>query len=635
MIFKKKQVFGISFSQFFLLGILIGTLAIFPFSGVGFTLPKVLIYAVTAAFGMGWLFLYADVRPLRMLWSHPIGWSFSAFFVILFLSIAWSTMPLISIFGADPRMEGILTYAIYFSLLLCVLCLVQQSAGERNIFRAVIWSNAAVVLYGFFQFIDIDPLRFLWDGNAFLNRTFSLLGQPNTLGTFIVLTLPFVALGVHQSKKWRRILLILLCAFNIVVLLGTASRAALLGFIVMFALYVFLMPSSVRKHVKGLTQVQKTILIWLGLCLFIIGYVSFLQRFSMEAVQGRSLLSRQIIWSDTMQMIVERPQGYGLETMGTIYPRFKSRALHEVEPILVGVDRAHSKPLDLMVTLGPLGLIAYYAFIFFLLKAAIVNRKKKELLAGGIGILGYSVTLLFGFDTIVTAVFFWIIAGWMMGKIWSGKKKEITAWLRIIPAFLCVMSVCASVVFLQWSLQRFRLQAAEHLFEQGYLSNSVAQFEEAAILFPFDRTLLVRFTETSLVASEYAPEETSRAVFLSISDRTLKHLDFLTSQQDGMVPLLRAWNAALIPDVDKLKQYITTAKILMPNTIDTHRIAARSFRMVGDTVAAKKAELDLLFLLPTSWNDHTSDAGRIMRKENPWLEEFTSTPNPSSTGGGE
>ena len=102
-----------------------------------------------------------------------------------------------------------------------------------------------------------------------------------------------------------------------------------------------------------------------------------------------------------------------------------------------------------------------------------------------------------------------------------------------------------------------------------------------------------------------------------------------------MVPLLRAWNAALIPDVDKLKQYITAAKILMPNTIDTHRIAARSFRMVGDTVAAKKAELDLLFLLPTSWNDHTSDAGRIMRKENPWLEEFTSTPNPSSTGGGE
>ena len=167
-----------------------------------------------------------------------------------------------------------------------------------------------------------------------------------------------------------------------------------------------------------------------------------------------------IILEDTVEMIKARPFGYGLDAMGISYPRFMNVEIHEYEPLTAGVDRAHSMPLDLLVTLGPVGLASYYGFLLLLIvgiwKVVRLGKcaegdpafqKCNVLMAGFLSLIGYSVSLLFGFEMIVTAAFFWIVLGLVMGV---GHKQDTRRKLESLVVFvMMIITAIASIVFLQ------------------------------------------------------------------------------------------------------------------------------------------------------------------------------------------
>ena len=85
---------------------------------------------------------------------------------------------------------------------------------------------------------------------------------------------------------------------------------------------------------------------------------------------------RSLIWQGATQLIVSDPLrsiiGWGPESMYVAYNRFYPPELAQVELRNATPDRSHNVEFDQLVTMGALGLLAYYflvgAFFFFALR---------------------------------------------------------------------------------------------------------------------------------------------------------------------------------------------------------------------------------------------------------------------------
>lgn len=628
MILKSGQYQYTVFSSLFFGSMILAALVVAPLQGVAFTLPKVLLYSFAATVGSLWIILRDDVKACDVFRTHWFGRFFMVYAIVTVLSLGWSVMPVVSLLGSAPRFTGILFSLVCIALAVCAMNLAQHPRGLRNVIQTIIVANGLVVAYGMLQLVGIDPFELTWDKDAFLGRIFSSVGQPNALGAYVVLTVPFVVFrALEQSINRRMYLLLLVC--NIAVLLGTASRAALAGIVVAFIVFANLAPELVLDKLPSLGRKKILTAVAVFLILVFFGGASFSKRFSLVTEQGRSWGTRQIVWFDALDMIRSRPVGYGPETMAAVYPRFMSPQLHYTESLTATVDRAHNLPLDLLVTVGPLGLVCYYAFLTSLLFAAYkLRRQRAGIFAGALGLLGYSVTMMVGFETAMTAATFWFIVGLVMGLIWQVDARyhgEISVWpVRAFVCAICCVSVMSSVVYLQWMAQRVEMEQADRAFRSGQLTYSLQRFYNASKLFTLDRVLLARFAETALISSEFADTDEAKEVLHAAVKQSLDLFGDMTQDQDGTVPLFRAWLGALKGDAAETEHQLVLAKALMPNTVDTYRIAARCFSLLGNRSAAQNAHAELIDLLPPYWKDREGEAGRILWKENPWLEELQS-----------
>ena len=254
------------FRMLFFGGLMSSTVFLLPLSGVEFTLPKLVLYSLTAAVGTLWLLLRDDTDTLVFFTKHWIGRFLLFYIFLLLLSVSWSSAPFMSVFGSPPRFEGLMTHLVYISFAVCALCLSQHPRGLRNLNKTLLISNALIVVYGILQMIGADPLNHLWQHSAFLGRTFSSLGHPNALGAFIVLTVPFVtfkAISVQGSKETR--LFTLLAIANIIVLLGTASRASVLALVVSTGVFLSLASSLTGSWFARLRGGQRIVALFIAI----------------------------------------------------------------------------------------------------------------------------------------------------------------------------------------------------------------------------------------------------------------------------------------------------------------------------------------------------------------------------------
>jgi len=143
-------------------GLVLASWLVVPLPSLAFGLPKILILGfVTLIFWAGWcLLLFAVVVPLSLLWS---------------------VAPLLSFFGSAPRYEGVLTHMLYVTIALLAMLGATTEEGRRILVKTIVIANVGIVAYGVLQVVSLDPLAFLWGSDVFLGRTFSLIGQPNTL----------------------------------------------------------------------------------------------------------------------------------------------------------------------------------------------------------------------------------------------------------------------------------------------------------------------------------------------------------------------------------------------------------------------------------------------------------------------
>lgn len=602
----------------FCAALLLVAIAFVPLHSLGFILPKIFFVALVGFIGTVATLRESEGDALSVLLSLWTGRLLLLLIVVTVLSPFRSIAPILSLVGSPPRFQGVLTHIAYFSVALSGIIIVQVETSRSAVVRSIIIANAIVVLYGVMQIAGLDPFAGAWNADLFLGRVFSTIGQPTMLANFLLLTLPFVVWKGRERMGSHQLLYGVLAFLNLAVLFATASRAAILGLLAAGILWLFCMP---RQDTSPCSQ--RTILLGIAVTLVLVAFAvwSFSARFSMSTEQPFSLGARGVIWNSAVSMAKERPSGYGLETIGLVSPHFLSPELYEYESLTTKIDDAHSEPLQIILTLGWMGLLLTYGLFGLLFVGLWRNRMMHPLLPVIlVSLTGMHVSMLAGVVDPATSTFSWLIAGMGLGSLPSPTFERHPRFSTCVLWLAAIGSLLAIIIFGWWIVARFHSERSEALLQSGATLEAANAAMRTEVIFPYDRQILIETAEAALLALEQTRNVSTVEGLHRIVGESAEQLSALTDMQDGMIPLLLGWQAAIRGNGERAVQYLTKAEEMRPIDITVYRIVAHGYSLLGDAARERETLRTLTTVLPRDWNDPSSPRGRILRKEQPWLE---------------
>jgi len=371
-----------------------------------------------------------------------------AFVTAVALATVVSVNPLWSVVGALRRHEGMLSLVAY--AVVCAGTLVVVARGGFRVWLAAVLTGGTLAgLYGIaqyfgFELIVRDSVRVDWW------RPFSTSGNPNFLGAYMVLIGPLAAAALLTARR-RSVAVLSLGALAVAVLaaLCTYSRAAWLGLVV--AAVVFGVQSA--RHVTGIdAQDARRRLAGVGAVVVVLVGMFFASHSPLAASQAdwsaaqRAWTTiepadpqggfrwRLYFWGRTLQLLAKRPVlGYGPEALVLVFPQGwdaeRSRLFGDMLFSPPRVDKAHNETLDMAMSIGILGVAAFW---WVLVSAARAGRAALDapgsqwaLAAACLAAMaGYWVDVQWHFSVVSVAPVFWSVIGAAGGM---GLRKESVA----------------------------------------------------------------------------------------------------------------------------------------------------------------------------------------------------------------
>ena len=381
------------------------------------------------------------------------------------LSTLFSISPSSSLWGAPSRIQGTYTMLAYLGFFLIVAWHLRTSAQIHRMVWAIILTGSLVSLLGISEWLGWSP--WLPEPRPEPSRIRATVGNPVMLGTYLVLTSALL-LG-KLTQLWASIrdrpdreTTLKLAGFSallfiqLAALFLTQSRGAWLGFIAVIMLFSFaLFIKNRRWRMLGLTGVLLVLgavaLIALSRPTDLLGSLSdapYLSRLA-DAPISRSVEARTAIWEATTELIIDHPEvppegdpwnpirplvGYGPETLRlafwSVYPP-ELRHLQLESSGISQVDRAHNLVLDLQVTVGLLGLLAFISLVsmFFLQGGRLLKgtrwRVEQPFVAALLAaVAGYLVTQLVGVNDQADQLVFWTLLVLLIAMNRGASKME-------------------------------------------------------------------------------------------------------------------------------------------------------------------------------------------------------------------
>ncbi|HEX4841475.1 MAG TPA: O-antigen ligase family protein [bacterium] len=349
------------------------------------------------------------------------------------LATALSVNPAWSIQGAPQRHEGLLSLLAYPAI--CAATLVVVARGGWRLWCGAALTCAAVVAgYGIAQYFGWewlvrDPIRVFWW------RPFSTSGNPNFLGAYMVLMSPLASSVLLTSR--RRITAVLVGgALGLMVLaaLCTYSRAAWLGLVVAAVVFAVALrpgrtaepfPATMKSRLLG----SVAFMVVLAGLFFFPGSPLATRRADWSAAQRAQTAvepgdpqagfrQRSYLWSHTVVLLLRRPLlGYGPETFSLVFPQ----GWDEERTLLFGaspvrIDKAHNDTLDMAMSIGALGVVAFGWVLVSTLRNATSawdpSSPPRAMAAACVAsIAGYWVDVQWHFSVVSVAPVFWSVLG--------------------------------------------------------------------------------------------------------------------------------------------------------------------------------------------------------------------------------
>jgi O-antigen ligase len=357
-----------------------------------------------------------------------------------------------AVWGGYRRYEGLLTFLTYGALFFLVLQTVESVGKLRSLARTLALGGVLVSIYALLQYLGFDPIT--WQESTFgTARAFSTLGNPDFLGGYLLfplVLLPALALSAESARPrvvyWSGFLLV---AGAWVV---SYTRGAWLGGVLGLLLFGL---AAWRARVRpGRVDLSFLAAALLAGAVFVLRSLSSADQVTNIATRLRSIFAftegsagtRLQIWQAAASAIRRRPlQGYGADTFGLVYPRFKPAAIVRVTGYEGMADNVHNYPLQLASGLGIPGAVLFYGVVGWVLVLAAPSAfsrgasRDRLLVAGFWGaVIGYVAHLTFGISVVGSTVLLWFGLAALLVPTTRARQVAAPRWGRGLAVCLLV-----------------------------------------------------------------------------------------------------------------------------------------------------------------------------------------------------
>ncbi len=437
-----------------------------------FEIGKIVLFRVIVEI-MAVIFLFKILFfKTKINFSFKKLWPFIVFFLVVSLAAFFSPYFYTSFWGSYFRHFGLYTLLHYFLFFLILIFSLKKETQIKRIIIAILLSSFVVCAYAVLQVFDLD--FFNWATKfSYSRRLTSTFGQPNFLGSFLILTFPLlIAAFKLWLRFWQRILLIVLGFLEIFILILTLSRAAWLGFLgfIVFLSIIYLYLKKKKKLILFFI-----VLIILGISLIFANKNSFNPSKNLLLFRLTSALDfnsptakfRLLYWRAVPEIIKQRPLlGYGQESQYQLFTKYYSPESIVYEEINSHPDRAHNEILDTLLTTGILGLLSYLFLMGYVFYRGL---KEKSLLSLVLlsALFAHFIANQFGFPTAATNLYFWLYLALIM-VITNKNNEENDYQLNfnvISKIFILIAIIATSLILIKY--KNINLLKADYYFYQA------------------------------------------------------------------------------------------------------------------------------------------------------------------------
>lgn len=418
-------------------------LMFFPWAYLAFELPKVFLLYIFATFAV-YILLISGYRLSKLSKIHWVYLIFLVWTIITsILGLSWQQ----SLLGSYFRWQGILSWICYSLLFFISGRIFDNNHFRKMISLAILASSSFTAGLALIQFIS---LWFFGNTSQLLynNRVISTFGQPNFLGAFLVMSLPFIWYLLKTSKRNLKILITFCLIVIVLGIFSTFSRSAYLGLAVLAFLW------GIYHYRLLLASIVFSVVLFAILAnLFPNLVYQQWYRFQVDTVSKWTAENRLIITQKSIKLILQKPiTGYGLENFSLAFPGVVSIKDLGLKDIVV--DSSHNLFLDLAVQTGLVGLGLFLIFLI----ATFIHGLKHEAFVKAAIISAAAFLMIHQFSpvSIVPAVIFWMSLGIINGPVLSftNLSKNLKfifnisgISLLIITNLLIIQTIRADILF--------------------------------------------------------------------------------------------------------------------------------------------------------------------------------------------
>ena len=495
----------------------------------------------------GWLFLvFRDSR-----YRPRFSWILVAYALLMGVTIVadlFGENLFRSLWSNFERMDGLVNYLHFFAYFLVISSVLNTEKLWTRFFQTTLGASVIMALYSFAQLAGSITIN---QGGVRIDAT---LGNASYLGLYALFHVFIALVLLAQEKKhtYLRHLYGGLAILNFVVLINTATRGAVIGFLGGMVLSVTLIIFFEKRHLflrkisfgflvatvllgGLLVGLRDTAIVRSNTAVDRIVALSRVQNVLEEQQQ-----SRFRIWEIGWNGFKEHPiLGWGQDNFNLVFSKYYDKRMYGQEPWF---DRAHNVVLDHLIDGGALGFLSYFSV--FAAALYCLWRKKREndpLFTTTEGALftglfaAYFFQNLFIFDQFVSYFLFFSVLAFLHFRTTVRNEEEKTDKHNSFgqKEYVIAVALILGTLIVLYFVSMNGIRANRTLLEamkpqnQGVVQN-IEYFKKALA---YDHTVGImetreQLTQTAmLVAQSTLPEETKQELFTLAKDGMEKQIE--------------------------------------------------------------------------------------------------------------
>ncbi|MDO8555507.1 MAG: O-antigen ligase family protein [bacterium] len=437
--------------------------------------------------------------------KSPVLFSLAAVLFVLILASVFGQNFYRSFWSNYERMEGLVGHFHLFLYFLALTSFFKTKKDWQKLFASMLSVSFIAVVYGLLQWFGKAEIH---QSNVRLDATF---GNSTYLAIFLIFHMALTALFLYWFRNiWSRIGLSVFMVAQFLIMFLTATRGALLGFLlglvslaVVFAILYWKKNVFIRYSSVGF-MVILAIVVALFLFFKNTDFVKnnyFLGRLASTSFSEKTVMSRFIIWKISWKGFQEHPiLGYGPENYNLVFNKYYEPELWKQEPWF---DRSHNIIFDWLINAGILGLLAYLSIFgsaFYMLRRSFKSKSlglfEIILVVALFGV--YFFHNLFVFDNLTSYFMFFTMLGFIHSSyFWHGDKNSANAKIADtkfkeigFSSYLAVTGAFALVIFSLYFVNLKPLLANQRLIQTLYVMRAGQSVDD--VLQKFDDVFSLR-----------------------------------------------------------------------------------------------------------------------------------------------